>query len=158
VTFDTETGDATITFDQRVFVDDATVAAGFVLLDQNGTPILSGAGTDVSLVPAAAGPMQVTVHFNPAAIGLARALEICGPPDDAFASANVPTECAGAEHGSVFTSDLSPNPDEPNVQQILSPFAISAKLVKRVTVWKPRATARKHTKHTKVRTHTSHEP
>jgi hypothetical protein len=160
-TFASATGDATVTFDQRVFGDGTpNVPAGFVLLDQNGTPISGGAGANINFVPAAAGPMQVTVHFNPTAISLAKAIEICGPPDTLFTTA--PAECAGSPGGSVFTSGLVPGLNEPNVQQILSPFAVSAKLIKRVTVFNAAAHAKKHAKkhakHTKVvRKHRSHK-
>ena len=151
-TFDTETGDVTVTFDQRVFASLVTppVPAGFVLLDQNGTPIVAGAGQTVTVVPAAAGPMQVVVHFglSQPTMALAKALEICGPPTDFFAAGNVPVECtnAGARGGSVFTSfDPTPVPDEPNVQQIISPFAVSSQLVKRVTV-RAHKSSKKHAK------------
>jgi hypothetical protein len=166
-TFASATGDATVTFDQRVFGDgvNPNVPTGFVLLDQSGTPISGGTGTNINFVPAAAGPMQVTVHFNPTAISLAKAIEICGPPDAVVAAK--PAECTtglvDASTGSVFTSGLSPAgnaPNEPNVQQILSPFAVSAKLIKRVTVFKPKAAAhaKKHAKkHAKVRKHRSHK-
>jgi len=155
-TFNNETGDVTVTFDQRIFVDSPPIPSGFHLLDANGTAIVAGAGATVTVVPAAAGPMQVVVHFalSPTAMALAKALEICGPPDDAFAAANVPAECAAATGGSVFTSDLTPFPDQPNIQQILSPFAVSSQLVKRVTVWNPKRATRHHAKkHAKVRRH-----
>jgi len=162
-TFNTGTGDVTVTFDQRVFVTDPPVPAGFVLLDQNGTAIVAGAGQTVTVVPAAAGPMQVVVHFglSQPTMALAKALEICGPPTDVFTGVNIPAECtsAGATGGSVFTSsDATPFPDEPNVQQILSPFAVSSHLVKRVTVWNPARATKKHTKkhakkHAKVSKH-----
>jgi hypothetical protein len=151
--FNTATADVTVTFDQRVFVTHPPIPAGFVLLDQNGTPIVSGAGLTVTVVPAAAGPMQVVVHFglSQPTMALAKALEICGPPTDAFGllSVNIPAECAsaGATGGSVFTSnDATPLPNEPNVQQILSPFAVSSQLVKRVTVRTHKSATKKHAK------------
>jgi len=156
-TFNTATGDVTVTFDQRVFTDDPPIASGFNLLNANGTPIVGGAGSTVTVVPAAAGPMQVVVHFtlSQPQMALAKALEICGTPGDAFLAGNQPPECAAATSGSVFTYDgAAPFPDEPNVQQILSPFAVSSQLVKRVTVWSPKRATRHHAKkHAKVRRH-----
>ena len=79
--------------------------------------------------------MQLTVDYPPAAFSVAKSLEICGRPDDSFGT---PAECVpsgrpevaprqiviGNAAGSVFSSFE----DDPNVQQILSPFATSAVL------------------------------
>jgi hypothetical protein len=130
VTFASGPGNATVTFDQRIFSNITPIPAGFVLLDANGSTVVGGVGQSVNFVPAAAGAMQVTVHFSPTAFATAKALEICGPPDNTALAPAVaaPVECtAGSTGGSVFTF---PGPGAPNVQQILSPFATSAVLTK----------------------------
>jgi hypothetical protein len=134
VTFNSTTGQAVVSFDQRVdLVTTPPNPAGFVLLDQDGTPVASAAATGATGVPSAAGPVQITVSFPPAAFAVAKALEICGPPDNintrlagTFAG---PAECvAGVAGGTVFSEHLPGNGAWPNVQQILTPFATSAVL------------------------------
>jgi hypothetical protein len=124
VTFNSTTGQAVVSFDQRVdLITDTPDPSGFVLLDSNGSPVAGAAATGISGVPSAAGPVQVTVDYPPAAFSVAKAIEICGEPSDI--STAQPAECGpGTGGGSVFSSFEQ----DPNVQQILSPFATSAVL------------------------------
>jgi hypothetical protein len=144
VTFNSTSGQAVVSFDQRVdLVTTPPNTLGFVLLDQDGTPVASAPATGATGIPSAAGPVQITVSFPPAAFAVAKALEICGPPDNintrlagTFAA---PAECpAGVTGGTVFSDHLPCCGEWPNVQQIISPFATSAVL---------RPGARAHWKH-----------
>jgi hypothetical protein len=134
VTFNSTTGQAVVSFDQRVdLVTTPPNPAGFILLDQDGTPVASAAATGATGVPSAAGPVQITVSFPPAAFAVAKALEICGPPDNIntvlAGTFLAPTECvAGVTGGTVHSGHLPGNGSWPNVQQIVSPFATSAVL------------------------------
>jgi hypothetical protein len=125
VTFNSTTGQAVVSFDQRVNLTTVPPKqVGFVLLDQDGTPVASAAATGATGVPSAAGPVQITVSFPPAAFAVAKALEICGPPDNVGVFA-APAECGGTViGGTVVSSGIS----WPNVQQIVTPFATSAVL------------------------------
>jgi hypothetical protein len=125
VTFNSTTGNVVVSFDQRVdLVTTPPKPVGFVLLDQDGTPVASAAATGATGVPSAAGPVQITVSFPPAAFAVAKALEICGPPDNVGVFA-APAECGGTVIGGrVVSSGIS----WPNVQQIVTPFATSAVL------------------------------
>lgn len=135
VTFNSTLGQAVVTFDQRVSLLGGSLPneAGFVLLDNDGTPVVAATATAATGVPSPAGPVQVTVTFPTAAFVVAKALEICGTPDDLAGTllapkgpiSAAPVECpAGTHTGSVFASFAL----NPNVQQILSPFATSAVL------------------------------
>jgi hypothetical protein len=140
VTFNSTTGNVVVSFDQRVdLVNTPPKPAGFVLLDQDGTPVASAAATGATGVPSAAGPVQITVSFPPAAFSVAKALEICGPPDD-LAAITPPAECgATVLSGTVLsTTNGGLIGHQANVQQIISPFATSAVL---------RPGARAHWKH-----------
>jgi hypothetical protein len=125
VTFNSTTGNVNVLFDQRVDLTGTLPApAGFVLLDQDGTPVASAGATGATGVPSAAGPVMITVSFPPAAFSVAKALEICGTPDD-LGVITAPAECTGGTTtGSVFSSFE----DWANVQQIVSPFATSSVL------------------------------
>jgi hypothetical protein len=123
VTFNSSTGNVVVSFDQRVdLVTKPPITTGFVLLDQDGTPVASAAATGATGVPSAAGPVQITVSFPPAAFAVAKALEICGPPDNLL---GLPGEC-GATTATGTVAGTSQ--EDPNVQQIISPFATSSVL------------------------------
>jgi len=129
VTFNSTTGQAVVTFDQRVdLVTTPPKPAGFILLDQDGTPVASAAATGATGVPSAAGPVQITVSFPPAAFAVAKALEICGAPDN-IGTLTPPAECgATVQLQTVQSSGAGIVGHDPNVQQILTPFATSAVL------------------------------
>jgi hypothetical protein len=163
VSFNSAAGTATFTFDQRLDISGGFVAdpTGFILLDQDGTPIPSATATDVTATPSAAGPVQVTVDFPPAAFSVAKAVMICGTPSPAVAGFAAQPACNGNNSGTVFSSFE----DDPNAQQILSPFATSAVLktgshahwkhasrMSRKTVAKQLAAAR-HRAHARKRHH-----
>lgn len=109
VTLDATSGTADVIFDQRVFT---AQPQDFRLLDGAGTDI--GAEATAAVIPSnVRGPTVVSVHFTPAQIQRARALEVRGY--------GARSSCSGSECGAAAVMTAAGGDDAGNDQQILSP-------------------------------------